>query len=233
MKTKPQNASIVCVCLLILTCVFLAQAQSGRRKVPTSPAPPVPTPTPEPTPKPKEPEKDPDRVFFVGAERIDALSAYPYTFYDAAVFGCVERLRRAESTRVDVSDRDFSRGEAIKKAKAETKAYVVLLTLNGRTMTGSQTDRYNELEVRFTVFSPGTAKIATSGTSYLNAGRAGPLVVGPSTGTSNRLYTEQLLKRAGEDTAERILKSIHVPISNFRSQISKLRNNSRLRSLNF
>ena len=213
MKTKPQNTAVFSVCLLILAFVLLAQAQSGRRKVPTSPAPPVPTPTPEPTPKEKEPEKEAARVFFVGVERTDALSAYPFTFYDAALSGCVERLRRAESTRVDASDSDFSRGEAIKKAKADTKAYVVLLSLNGRTMSGSAND-YNELEVRFTVFAPGTAKIAASGTSYLNAGRAGPLVVGPPTGTNSRYYTEVLLKRAGEEAGERILKSIHIPISN-------------------
>ena len=211
MKTRPQNAALLLVCLLILACVFLAQAQSGRRKPPPGPATPVPTPTPEPTPKESEPEKEPDRVFFVGAERADALSAYPFTFYDAALSGCVERLRRAESTRVDATNRDFGRGEAIKKAKADSKAFVVLLTLNGRSMTGSQTN-FDQLEVRFTVFSPITAKIATSGTSYLNAGRAGPLVIGPSTGTNSRLYAEQLLKRAGEDAAERILKSIHVPI---------------------
>jgi hypothetical protein len=217
MKTKPQNAAIVSVCLLVLAFVFLAQAQSGRRKVPTSPAPPVPTPTPEPTPKEKEPEKEPDRVFFVGVERTDALSAYPFTFYDAALSGCMERLRRAASTRVDMTDRDFSRGEAIKKAKADTKAFVVLLSLNGPTMAGSQTD-YNQLEVRFTVFSPGTAKIAANGTSYLNAGRAGPLVVGPTTGTNSRYYTEVLVKRAGEDAAERILKSLHIPLSNFNTQ---------------
>ena len=220
MKTKPQNAAIFSVCLVILACVFFAQAQSGRRKVPTSPAPPVPTPTPEPTPKEKEPEKEADRVFFVGVERTDALSSYPFTFYDAALSGCVERLRRATSTRVDASERDFSRGEAIKKAKADTKAYVVLLSLNGRTMSGSSND-YNQLEVRFTVFAPGTAKIAANGTSYLNAGRAGPVVVGPSTGTNTRYYTEVLLKRAGEDAGERILKSIHVPVSN---QISRLQN---------
>jgi len=218
MKTKPQNAAIVSVCLLILACVFLAQAQSGRRKIPTSPAPPVPTPTPEPEPKPKEPEKEAERVFFVGADRNGAFAAYPFTFYDAVVSGCVEKLRNAASSRVDWSDRDFSRAEAIKKAKADTKAFVVVLTVTGRQMGSQARDQYGQMEVQFTVFAPGTAKIAANGTTYLNAARTGPLVIGPTTGTNSRLYAEQLLKRAGEDAGSRILRSLHIPISNFKTQ---------------
>jgi hypothetical protein len=37
------------------------------------------------------------------------------------------------------------------------------------------------------------------------------LVVGPGTrGTNSSLYLEQLLRRAGEDAADRILKALHM-----------------------
>ncbi|HET6978351.1 MAG TPA: hypothetical protein VFI24_18615 [Pyrinomonadaceae bacterium] len=192
--------------VLVLT-VLTAQAQSGRRQNKPEPAAPVPTPTPEPTPTPKKEETKSELLFFIGADRNDSYSTFPYSYYDAVVRGCGDRLRSNSSAGVDITDRTLTRGEAIKKAKADASTYVVLMSLKLDSMARS----YDDMVVEYVVFAPGTAKIVTSGHSYMNSNRAGPVVVQPRTGGStSALYLEQMLKRAGEDAGTRILKSLHL-----------------------
>ena len=192
--------------VVLALCVLTVQAQSGRRHTKPEPAAPVPTPTPEPTPTPKKEEKKSELVFFIGADRNDAYATFPFSYYDAVVRGCADRLRSGSSASIEITDRLFSRGEAIKKAKAETSTYVVLLALKYDTMARSS----DEMILEFVVFAPGTAKIAANGRSYMNSNRAGPVVV--PRGSSNVLYREQLLKLAGEDAGNRILKSLHLDV---------------------
>jgi hypothetical protein len=194
------------ILLLIPLCALSVQAQSGRRQTKPAPAAPVPTPTPEPTPVPKKEEKE-ELLFFIGADRNSSYASYPYSYYDAVLRGCAQRLRAGSSASVDVTDRDLSRGEAIKKAKSETKSYVVLLTLSFDSLARS----YDDLILEFVVFSPGTAKMVTTGRSYQNANRKGPIIVGP-TSRGSGLYREQLLQQAGEDAGERILKALHLSV---------------------
>jgi hypothetical protein len=194
------------ILLLIALCALSVQAQSGRRQTKPAPAAPVPTPTPEPTPVPKKEEKE-ELLFFIGADRNSSYASYPYSYYDAVLRGCAQRLRARSSASVDVTDRDLSRGEAIKKAKSETKSYVVLLTLSLDSLARS----YDDLILEFVVFSPGTAKVVTTGRSYQNANRKGPIIVGP-TSRGSGLYREQLLQQAGEDAGERILKALHLSV---------------------
>ena len=192
------------ITLLIALCGFSVQAQSGRRQTKPAPAAPIPTPTPEPTPVPKKEEKQ-DLLFFIGANRYISDASYPYSYYDAVIRGCAERLRTASSASVDVTDKDLSRGEAIKKAKSESKSYVILLTLSLDTPARS----YDDLILEYVVFTPGTAKVLTSGRTYQNTNRKGPIVVGP-TSRGSGLYREQLLQQLGEDAGERILKALHL-----------------------
>jgi len=193
--------------VVLAFCVLTVNAQSGRRRVKHEPAAPVPTPTPEPTPTPKKTEKESDLLFFIGADRSDAFATFPFSYYDAVVRGCADRLRAGSSADVDITDGSLSRGDAIKKAKADTKTYVVLLTLKYDSMARS----YDELILEFVVFAPGTAKIAANGRSYMNSNRAGPISV-PRGGSTNVLYREQLLKLAGQDAGDRILKSLHLDV---------------------
>jgi hypothetical protein len=190
--------------VILALCVLTVQAQSGRRQVKPEPAAPVPTPTPEPTPTPKKAEKETDLLFFIGADRNDFSANCPFTYYDAVIAGCTERLRSGSSADVDPSNQSLSRGEAIKKAKESKDTYVVLLTLRLDSMARSS----NDITVEFMVFAPTTGKIATSGNAYLNSNRAGPISV--PRGSSSVLYREQLLKLAGEDVGKRILKSLHL-----------------------
>ena len=199
--------------LLLALCALSVQAQSGRRQVKPPPVAPVPTPTPEATPVPKKETKKDDLVFFVGADRDSSYQSLPFSYYDAVLQGCASRLRAGSSASVDVSDHDVNRGEAIKKAKAETKAYVVWLNLTLDTMARS----YDDLVLEYIVYAPETAKIVTSGHSYLRGQRAGPITVDPTGGRgSSGIYREELLKRTGEDAGDRIIKALHlsVPIVN-------------------
>jgi hypothetical protein len=189
--------------ILIFVCAVTLQAQSGRRQPKTTPAPPVPTPTPEPTPTPKK-EKEAEFAFFVGADSHLSYGSIPLFYYDAAMRGCAERLRKGSSADVDITQKDLSRGEGIKKAKSESKTYVVVLTLAFDSMSRS----YDDLQLEFVVFAPTTAKVVITGRSYLRGARAGPVVVGP-TSRGSTIYREQLLRQAGEDAASRILKAVY------------------------
>jgi len=207
--------------LVLALCIWSAQAQSGRKHAKTAPATPVPTPTPEPTPAPKKADKESSLLFYVGADRNDTYATFPFTYYDAVVKGCADRLRAGSSADVDVSDRSLSRGEAIKKAKSDTTGtYVVLLTLKLDSMARS----YDDLVLEFVVFTPGTAKVATSGNSYPTGTRAGRVVVDPGGTSSSGWYREKLLQRAGEDAGNRILKSLHRDVNIPRSPSTSMLN---------
>jgi hypothetical protein len=194
--------------LLIVLCAIAIQAQSGRRQKKPTPAAPVQTPSPEPSPSPKNDEKEPELMFFVSADRNSTFASIPFTFYDAAVSGCAGRLRSGSSATVDTSQRDMSRSEAIKKAKAETTGYVVLLSFTFDTMSGMRRT-YEDLVLEFVVFAPATAKVVTTGRSYMNSNRAGAVVVGRRR-TQTGIFHEGAVVDAGEDAANRILKALHL-----------------------
>jgi hypothetical protein len=205
MKFRP-----IATMLVIALAVWSVQAQSGRKHAKPAPAAEAPTPTPEPTPAPKKAEKDSELLFYVGADRNDSYAMLSYAYYDWVVLACADRLRSGSSAGVDATNQSFGRGEAIKKAKSEAKSYVVLLNLKFDNMARTDT----ELILEYVVFAPGTAKIVTQGHSYLNANRAGPIIAGPtSRGSQSELYREQMLKRAGEDAGNRILKALHLDIT--------------------
>ncbi len=201
----------VSLALLVATCSLFVYGQSGRRQAKPPAVAPVPSPTPEPTPEPKH-KKDENQVsFFIGlGDRGATYSHYPYTFVEAAARGCAERLRKGSSAAVDVSQREMNRGEAIAKAKSETNAYVVLITLVEDMMSRSSSSDYVEIQVDYVVFAPTTAKVLTTGRTYENSSRRGPLVIPRTPGSTVPTYREQSLRRAGEDAGERILKALHL-----------------------
>ena len=199
--------SFVLFLLLVAICASVAHAQSGRRQPKPPPAAPIPTPTPEPTPQPKAQEEESDLGFIVGSDRF-GFDNYPIAYYEAAMQGCADRLRSGSSAAVSVAQGNMNRGEAIKKAKGETETYVVYLRL---VLDGTYARSLDDLEIEFVVFAPKTAKVVVNGTSYLNANRQGPIIVGPSSrGQTGALYREELIRRAGEDAGSRILKALHL-----------------------
>lgn len=191
--------------LIFALCAATVQAQSGRRQNKPEPAAPVPTPTPEPTPVSKKNDGEAELVLLVATDRMSGENWIPFSYYTAAQQGCAERLRRGTAVDVDIAERDMTRGEAIKKAKSQTKTYVVLLSIKTDTMS----NQYDALELDFTVFEPATANVVITGRSYLNERRTGPVVIGPTSRTS-QVFRERYLKQAGEDIADRILKKLHI-----------------------
>jgi|SRR5215216_460228 len=191
---------------IIALCALSVQAQSGRRRTTPPPAAPIPTPTPEPTPIPKK-EKQEGLLFFMGADRHFSFYNLPYSYYDAVLRGCADRLRDGSSAIIDVTDKDLGRGEAIKRAKSETKSYVIYLTLTVETMGRSSED----LVLEYAVLAPTTAKTVTGGRTYMTGRRAGGIVVGPPTNRGG-IYREETLRRMGEDAGERILKAMHLNV---------------------
>lgn len=215
MLTKLYRSRVLFCCLLIVAaCAISAPGQSGRRQPKAPPAAPVPTPTPEPTPEPKT-EKKSELGFIVAAYRYSTFESYPWSYYDAAIRGCSDKLRSGSSAEVSVVEKDMNRGEAIKRAKSETTTHVVLLTLILDQMTAQS---YDDLELDYVVFAPKTGKVVATGRTYLNVNRRGPLVVGPSRrGTTAVMMREQLLIDAGEDAGERILKTMNLNLPVIRS----------------
>jgi hypothetical protein len=208
MVSKPYKFLLCCL-LIVAACAISAQGQSGRRQQKAPPAAPVPTPTPEPTPEPKE-EKKSDLGFLVAVNKFGSPDALPWTYYDAATRGCADRLRSGSSASIDVAQSDMNRGEAIKKAKSETTIHVVLLTLILDQMTAQS---FDDIELDYVVFAPKTGKVITSGRTYLNVNRRGPLVVGPTRrGATGVMMREQLMRHAGEDAGARILKAMNLTL---------------------
>ena len=206
---EPRMRLLLCV-LLLLSASYSAAAQSGRRQTQPPPSAPVPTPTPEPTPTPKRDNKDPGVGFIVSMYTHDSFASYPIRFADIVLQSCADRLRSASSASVEVNRQDVNRGEASKKAKDETNTYVVWLQLTQTTMNSSSSSTYSDLEIEYTVFAPGTGKVATTGRTYQGATRKGPVVLSPPGRSNNSIYAEQLLKIAAEDAADRILHALHI-----------------------
>lgn len=211
MSARPTETVFgVVVALLVAFCCLTANAQSGRRQVKPPPSAPVPTPTPEATPKPT-PKRDRDEVNFLVAagDRGVSFVNTPLQFYDAPAEGCADQLGKRTSLAVDLSQRNLTRGEAIDKAKSGKTTYVVLVTLI-EDRTSASSSRNYEYEVDYVVFAPETAKIVASGRTYENSARKGPISVGRPVGVNSPTYRAQLLRRAGADAADRILKSLHL-----------------------
>lgn len=204
---KPIELTIIVLFLLVSICVV--QAQSGRRQTRAS-AVATPTPTPEPTPTPKVQPKS-ELGFFVGMDTRDTFANIPLSFYDTVLSSCVARLGKMSSATVTMAPHELNRGEAAKKAKGETKTYVVWLQLNRDTMNSSSSNSYDQIQIEYAVYAPGTGKIVTSGRSYQNANRKGPIIVGPTGGASNNaIYRDGLLRVAAEDAADRILRALNL-----------------------
>jgi hypothetical protein len=198
----------VSLAVLVAFCCLAANAQSGRRQAKPPAVAPVPTPTPGPTPIPKPKREEDEVTFFVGTGfRGAATSLAPISFHTAATNGCAEQLRKRTGLDVDVSHTEISRGEAIAKAKSGKTTYVVLITLLEDTMSNS---RYVEFEIDYVVFAPETAKVKASGRTYEDLARKGPVAIGRRGDTTLPSQREQLIRRAGAEAADRILKSLHL-----------------------
>lgn len=187
----------------------MAMAQSGRR-VRKPVLVPVPTVEPTPPPKPAETPK-PMRTFIVGMERFGGFASIPIAVSDSALRSCVERLDDPASVKVELTQGDMTRIEAIDRAKAEKDAHVVWLQIRTDRMTaqsGSGSNSENNIWIEYSVFAPTTAKIVTFGQTYRGNRNRG--ILRPRT---SDIYGDYALNQAAREAAERILSHFKIPVS--------------------
>jgi hypothetical protein len=207
------SLNVIAVFLLIAIWVGPVAAQSGRRAPKSSPAP-APTPTPQATPVEKKPaaETRAPLSFVVGIDREAGFAMIPMYFYDSVLRACAERLDDSPSVKITVANREMNRGEAVKRAKAETESHIVWMQLKFDNGRGIGEGDLREVYLDYSVFAPTTAKIVTTGRSYQQMYRGGGVIVMPRpSGRGSEPYVEQMLKQAARDAAERILSAMDLP----------------------
>lgn len=196
MPSHSQTFRLLVASAIVLLLAITAGAQSGR-KVRKSTPPPVPSPTVEtPIAKPKEDVK-PLLTLVVG---IHQPNRFDSRVADAggALQSLEDRLNDHPGVKVVHLWGDITRGDAIRRAKSEKEAYVVWLELS--------VDRFDgESRLSYWVFSPGTAKVKTSGATYPSTSR-GRVILDPRT----VIYGDRELREAARDAAESILKAFHL-----------------------
>ncbi|MEP6636275.1 MAG: hypothetical protein ABJB97_06080 [Acidobacteriota bacterium] len=203
-RCRSNKLAISTLIALLGVCAFCVEAQSGRRVRKPSVAAPVATPEPSPTPSAKSPEKRTVPVL-LGADARGSFSNIPLYFNDSVLQSCAERLNGRPSIKVEVSSRDINRGEAVKRAKAQTEGYVVLLELRSENMSSdNRTEDLARIYLEYTVFSAGNARQIANGRTYQQVSGYKDVIVG-RTSSGNSAYVERRLKEAAREAAERIL----------------------------
>lgn len=200
---KSSTAAIVALFGLLVIFATTVVAQSGRR-VHKQTVIPAATPESSPTPVAKKSPEKPALIVFLGIDARGSFSNIPLYYYDSVLKSCAERISGRSSIKVEISSRDMTRGEAVKRAKGEKEGYVVLLQLRS---DGIDADRRNEepsrVYVEYFVFAPITARQVASGKTYQQVSGYKDVIVGRTTG--NAAHIEYRLKEAAREAGERIL----------------------------
>lgn len=191
---------------MIAFCTLAGFAQSGRR-VKKSTTPPVPTPEATPSPTPKKIPEQPAIPIYLGANSFDSYGNIPFYFNESVAKSCAEGLQQSGSIHVELTSRDMSRGDAVKRAKEMKEGYVTLLELRGdRMRTSSQESDLSHVYIEYVVFAAVTGKLVTSGSVYQQgSGGVRDIILGRS---DSNTVAEQRLKNAARVAAQRILGSI-------------------------
>jgi hypothetical protein len=191
--------------VLVLSYASGSLAQSGRRVRKSDPAPvSTPEPEPSPTPKPSSEKLKPRYTFLVGLDRYNGYANIPTYAYDGVLRSLVDRLDDSPAVQVGGTQSNMNRGDAIKMAKGEKEGIVVFVQLSYDAMrtTSQNTGILDDIVIDYSVFTPITAKVATSGRTYTAAQRNKGIVVGPRTST---IYGDRYLNQAAQEAADRIL----------------------------
>jgi hypothetical protein len=200
MPSHTQGLRLLVVTAIVSMCVLTAGAQSGR-KVRKTAAVPVPTSAPESTPAKTAEQPKPALTLVVGMENIFDGGGMVNSSNASRAF--IDRINDHPGVKVHYVNGDMGRGEAVRRAKSEKEAYVVLLELSLNRMSASN----SELRLSYSVFSPATAKIKTSGQTYPHLYRNRGGILNPRTAN---IYGDYQVQEASRDAAERILKAFHL-----------------------
>lgn len=209
-----------------------AAAQSGRRSRPSYPPP---TPTPAATPEAESGESESESRPRPRAEdaKDSAVASFVVMESDDQVFGAdsmtrrdvtesfARRLGQAPSVSVANGGRG-NRSDAHRRAKSETTAWVVLVSLEEASGAGDVVRRRPGQEenrllvVRTAVFEPKTGTLKHSDTVYQrpvreSVGIGGVRIPVPTgTRTISRYPSQLELEQAARDAADRLLSRFHV-----------------------
>jgi hypothetical protein len=209
MPSHTHAPRLLVVSAIALVCVLTAGAQSGRKVRKTSPAP-VTTPAPAtPLAKPDEKPK-PALTLVVGMQHTNLFDNARIANAGGALLALEDRLDDHSGVKVSHVWGDMTRSDAIRRAKSEKEAYVVLLELSLNRMAGASD---GEMRLSYWVFSPVTAKIKASGTTYPQMYRNRGVILNPRTAN---IYGDYQVQEASRDAAERILKAFHLHLSDGR-----------------
>ena len=187
-----------------LGCLSVTTAQSGRHASKSKPSVALPTPEPASTPTASAEAPKPLFRLVVGIDKYDPFSSVPLHTFSAVMRNCARRLEEPNWLKVEVAQASMSRGDAVKRAKAEKDSYVVWLHLREDTMSSNQPGTVNNAYVEYAVFAPVTAKILISGATYPRRGNAN-VVLGPTTSGMDGDYN---LNKAARETADKIIAKL-------------------------
>jgi hypothetical protein len=202
---------------IILLIPSLAEAQSGRRPPKRTESEGVQRSSdPEPPVKASEKQPAKESTPVLLAKSNSYFSSNGNFFSDYVMEACAARLKQAATLAVEKSVKEMNRKEASDAARSSTTRHVVVIELTSERMGyDRRRDRgyyADDVVVEYTVFTPGTGKIKTSGRVYANransrvGGVGVPLPV-PSGGPATAEY---MLKHAGREVAERVIDSLGV-----------------------
>ena len=195
--------------VLVLLFAATANPQSGRRAPKGKGTVTVPSVSgPKTVEKKSVPDKDVRIPLLIAIEDHNPFSGIPYYLAGTIRDTCVDRLRKSPDLKVGIAERGMNRSEAIKLAKSEKETYIVWLQIESDSFdSGRSGNAPDSLYVRYTVYTPVTAKIKASGRTYKNIYRTGKgSVLGriPSS-RGGSIYSEYALKQAAQEAAEQIM----------------------------
>jgi hypothetical protein len=201
-----------CVLLLMLASAGAGYAQAGRRVQPPKNDPPVPKAA-EPAAIVKKAQPEAASISLLVGSYSSPMRLLPMAAEDLLQGAVVQRLRDSKSLKLGVEE-SMSRGEANKRAKAETEAYILWLELKSDAMdfdpTGRRNARTEDLYIQYVVLEPKSGKVKAQGNVHLrptSSGRIGGIGIGRSL---PRCYPQPMhtaefaIIEAGIETAERI-----------------------------
>lgn len=205
MRIHAKSLAMLISCLLVLGAV--AAGQSGRKQKKADPQPvvqgvnnPDARTVPEPevvAEKPKDKPVEKGKAIQISSAMADMQ--LPMYYSDAVRDGCLDQLRRELKTAQLSSERNQTRGDAMKAAKESEDLFVVWIELQyDRFGTGSM----NGVDVRFTVFEPKTGKQIFFGTGYPRQPQGMPIP--PLGGTRDQVY----LDWSGRDIADQVIRKL-------------------------
>ncbi len=130
--------------------------------------------------------------------------------------GCFDRLKESHTVTANTGP-EMNRKEAIDRAKSKTGTYVLWIELQqdvGDTdKAGVSPPDPNNLYAIYTLFAPGTGKVATQGHSYQRPLRSTLGTIGsggPFPSENARRAASYPLYRAGREVGDRVLSSLNL-----------------------